>query len=456
VEIEDAGCREQQRIEHDAANAGEDYTLNLSIGSASAATIDQWKIDWGDGSAPSTPTGTASTAFHPYAVADAGKQFMIKAWVYTTDHPEGLWIRGTDWMTGSVPVVVLAPESVGSRALNSHSIQLVWNIAPDSSSTFTLQRGRPGANGVLDFDDIHTISPDEKSYVDSNLGFTNYGWMVFATGKDFVYRIKETSSTDEVSYSDQTRSRTWRVGDINGDGVVDLDNDFAIFVDASNNHDPRYLPYADLNGDGRIDLDNDFSIFISAYNAALAGSFFGATLTSQTITVGSEASLTFSASGPKDGLDYAVVDWGDGTISETSSPEILNPDPLVAKHVYTVPDRYTIQATGHDVNGDFNAPPVTIVVSPEFSITGPASAAAGDSLTYSAHGPGAESAIWTVTNNGNPVVSGQSPTLSFVPDQPGKRSNPRRNRTCSPSPRLIKPKDSRPRRALAISMRTVS
>ena len=64
-------------------------------------------------------------------------------------------------------------------------------------------------------------------------------------------------------------------GDSNLDGVVDLDNDFALFVDGYNRQisNPASLNASNLwvngdyNFDGMIDLDNDFSIFVDSYAA---------------------------------------------------------------------------------------------------------------------------------------------------------------------------------------------
>jgi len=63
-------------------------------------------------------------------------------------------------------------------------------------------------------------------------------------------------------------------GDDNLDGIVDLDNDFSLFVDGYNRQvsNPGSLNagnlwlYGDYNYDGVIDLDNDFSIFVDGYN----------------------------------------------------------------------------------------------------------------------------------------------------------------------------------------------
>jgi len=64
-------------------------------------------------------------------------------------------------------------------------------------------------------------------------------------------------------------------GDNNLDGVVDLDNDFSLFVDGYNKQlsNPGALNAGNLwingdyNYDGVIDLDNDFSIFVDSYAA---------------------------------------------------------------------------------------------------------------------------------------------------------------------------------------------
>jgi len=63
------------------------------------------------------------------------------------------------------------------------------------------------------------------------------------------------------------------IGDSNLDGIVDLDNDFSLFVDGYNKQlsDPTSLnpgnlwASGDYNYDGVIDLDNDFSLFVDAY-----------------------------------------------------------------------------------------------------------------------------------------------------------------------------------------------
>jgi len=64
-------------------------------------------------------------------------------------------------------------------------------------------------------------------------------------------------------------------GDSNLDGIVDLDNDFSLFVDGYNKQlsNPSALNAGNLwvngdyNYDGVIDLDNDFSIFVASYAA---------------------------------------------------------------------------------------------------------------------------------------------------------------------------------------------
>jgi len=64
-------------------------------------------------------------------------------------------------------------------------------------------------------------------------------------------------------------------GDNNLDGIVDLDNDFSLFVDGYNTQlsNPSALnpgnlwTNGDYNYDGVIDLDNDFSIFVDSYAA---------------------------------------------------------------------------------------------------------------------------------------------------------------------------------------------
>ena len=64
-------------------------------------------------------------------------------------------------------------------------------------------------------------------------------------------------------------------GDSNLDGVVDLDNDFSLFVAGYNNQisNPGVLNSGNLwingdyNYDGVVDLDNDFSLFVASYAA---------------------------------------------------------------------------------------------------------------------------------------------------------------------------------------------
>jgi len=126
-------------------------------------------------------------------------------------------------------------------------------------------------------------------------------------------KLGVTTFAGQIGISSAVLVKYTYPGDSNLDGVVDLDNDFSLFVDGYSQQvsDPGSLnagnlwQSGDYNYDGIIDLDNDFSIFVDAYN------FGGPPIGQLQQSVVSDADLTFSQ---KQAMLSAVPEPGVGLI----------------------------------------------------------------------------------------------------------------------------------------------
>ena len=205
--------------------------------------------------------------------------------------------------TGSSSAAPLSVTVTGG-SVNFNSTQHLNSLSASNNASITVASG--GANTLV----VNSVSASTGL-----LDLSNNSMMVQYTGLSPVASIRQmlisayaagdwsgnTGITSSTAHADNSRRYTLAYaeasdmgvtsfagqpiagdavivkftyyGDNNLDGIVDLDNDFSLFVDGYNQQisNPASLNAANLwrsgdyNYDGVIDLDNDFSIFVDAY-----------------------------------------------------------------------------------------------------------------------------------------------------------------------------------------------
>ena len=147
-----------------------------------------------------------------------------------------------------------APSSLGGTAASSSRIDLSWEDNSDNEDGFKIERKVEGGS----YNQIDTVPADAVTYMDTGLD----------SATSYCYRIRAYSAVGDSEPSNEACTPTLEVGDVNGNGLVDLIDVLILYryVEGVLGLSPEELLRADIDQDGDVDTDDVL---------ALAGIVFG-------------------------------------------------------------------------------------------------------------------------------------------------------------------------------------
>jgi len=159
-------------------NEGDTYTLTLSATDLDGHTVTQWDVDWGDGSAVETLSGTATQATHVYADGSAAPTIVATA-----------LIDGVGYDSNNLPITVanVAPTLDASGAAS---------VNEGATYTLALSATDPGADTISQWD----IDWGDGSAVETLPGTATQATHVYADGPN-SYTIQADATDEDGTYS---------------------------------------------------------------------------------------------------------------------------------------------------------------------------------------------------------------------------------------------------------------
>ncbi|WP_145378242.1 PKD domain-containing protein [Symmachiella dynata] len=395
---------------------GSSYNLTLNADGSGADTIQNWTINWGDGTVE-TINGNPNSASHVYA--DGTAAYTIQA---TATNATGTF-------------------SANTLAVTVNNVDATLNIAGNSSidegETYTLNLSStdPGADTItswtINWGDgtVQTINGDPTYATHVYAGSGQYAISATASDEDGSYQsnavavnVHEVAPQLSISGSGNTAEGSTYNLTLNADGSgADTITQWTInwgdgtIETINGNPNSASHVYADgsaafiiqataTNGAGTVSANN-LAVTVNNVAADLNISGFSAVGEGETYT------LNLSSTDPgADTISSWTINWGDGTI------QTINSDPSTVTHVYGAGGQFTISATASDEDGTYQSNSFGLSVigaAPQLSISGSGSTAEGSTynLTLNADGSGADTITqWTInwgdgtieTINGNP------------------------------------------------------
>ena len=416
-----------------SVNVGDTYTINLDEGNNS---VQEWVVDWGDGTGPTTEQGYCSSATHVYNVAAA--QYTVSA--TATDDQNNTVPTNTVSVsvTNLPPVVTLSDSSVDEGASYTPSItatdpqnesftnfSVYWGDGQSSSgpwSQWPPQHQYSGDSGTY----YASISVEDSggSWGSSNsaaVTINNVAPTVTASGAASVNEGDQYSL--QISASDPGNDLAgWRIDW--GDNTSDYS-----YVSG---WDPMPTSYTHVyNG-----VSGTQSIYVSVMDACYATGSYQTSVsvtnlpptvnihqyqpTAPTINEGGTFWISPSVTDPGNDLSSWSVNWGDGTTTDSSSlPSFSVPSSLT--HTYGSAGNYSVVMTATDVcgaTGTDSLPLVVNNVAPTATITaGASSVDEGTSLgvSLSSSDPGNDASSWVVAWGDGQTSSGSVTPWSPLP-----------------------------------------
>jgi PKD repeat protein len=186
-------------------------------------------------------------------------------------------VRQTYQTAGNFMVTLNATNTVGYWSILSKLVQIMPTGGPKAN--FTISPAAPSYNQTLTFDASNsvlgwngTIHPPIVLYTwsfgDSNTTSTTTPLIHHAYSQkgDYTVTLAVIDASGKTDSLTRTIAISSLIGDINGDGKVDM-RDIAIVAKAFSTvpEDQNWNPIADLNGDGRVDM-RDIAIVAKAFN----------------------------------------------------------------------------------------------------------------------------------------------------------------------------------------------
>ncbi|WP_146512309.1 PKD domain-containing protein, partial [Thalassoglobus neptunius] len=375
------------------------YTLDLSGTDIGRDTIQEWTVNWGDGSSD-TVTGSPASLTHFYA--DGANSYTITATATDED--------GT-FASNPLPVTVsnVAPD------LTIHGP--TFAIA-GASYTLQLTSHDPGADTITQWEinwgdgTIETVTgnPSSTTHTYSSSG-QNYTISATATDEDGTYSanslnietrtsapnawvlgsgVIDEGSTFTLDLNGAAGITSW---DVNwGDGITETFSGSTLSVTHTYSDGDSVATISATASDGSTNYPAD-SVTVQIRNVAPTLTLNG----SSPISEGDSFTLNLSSLDPgSDTISGWWIDWGDG------NTETVSGNPPSVSHNYVDGLNYTVRATATDEDGTYLATPFVLVVNnsaPTLTITGAATTSEGAaySLQLNAADPGKDTIeIWTI------------------------------------------------------------
>jgi PKD repeat protein len=221
----------------------EAVTFDASASVARGGVIISYSWDFGDGTTLTTAT---SIVYHNYQTAG---NFSVTLNVTNTAAYSGVVTKQ----------IVIAPISGPSASFTWFPIMPCFN----QTIKFDASASTPGWNGTTH----PPIAYYTWNFGDTNITSTTQPiiYHAYSAKGNYTVTLTVTDTDGAIGNLTKTLTVTGLIGDLNGDGKVDM-RDIAIVARAfgSSPGDPYWNPIADLNGDGKIDM-KDIAIVAKNY-----------------------------------------------------------------------------------------------------------------------------------------------------------------------------------------------
>ena len=450
-------------------NGGSVYQLNLASSTPANDPVQQWVINWGDGSPTTTAYGAVTAAQHTYAVVPANTPYTIQ--VTATDDDGSYPASKAITVLYVAPTLTTISGAATSTAGSSYNLTLsvsgpnaanlqrriVWGDGTSSQvpgTTTSLTHTFAGGGALLIqayalwSDGSVTIVPTDVAV---NVAFvaptlTATGASSVTEGQSYTLNL---SATDPVNNPVIQWTVNWGDGStsVTSGNLTSLTHVFAdegtysIQVEAT-------TPEGTFPGIGTFQAGPTVTVNEGPRTITLGGA--------ATVNEAVPYTLDLTATG-SDGITRWHIVWGDGTTLDVRG------DYSEATHVYAGPQTATIQVTGYDedspTNGYSGSKTIQVLDgAPAPTVTGdPAGAfeASPYTVTLAANDPGDDPVTsWTVNwGDGQtdiiPASTSNNVSLQLVGDKAflfvdgrsrsASTTAPRCKATTAPAPRPASP-----------------
>jgi Calx-beta domain/Fibronectin type III domain/PKD domain len=407
------------------------YSADLSVfkysaGTHSWATAWQAQIDTSTNVPAWEQCGPAGFAYETIAI-DPGDGYvsMTKNWYY-----DGSYYGGSSYSGEQIDQLQWSPSG---NLIRDFATPAAYDpiIAVQPSGQQSSGGTSYGYAGVilLGGQDLEEFTPNGTA--DADFGMGGYEPISF----NQVLRIVSLSD-DQILVlgEDSGGNDLLALYEPNGDLDPNFGNNgivTGLFQNSSNDGDPQVAQLSNgdyevaaIDGDGAIDITQVYNT-----NAVqVGGSLLNVTVDPiSSATSGSPLTLNAAVTSIEPSSDSLGYQW---TVKDDGSAVTLpNGGATVGPELTFTPNSSGTWSASVTVTDETLSDSTTTVsasttnsftVAPQpFQVAGPQTATAGDTLDYTAAGPGASTAFWIVTNNGTPVLNAEGSTLNFVPSQPG-------------------------------------
>jgi Ca2+-binding RTX toxin-like protein len=318
------------------------YTLQLD---AAGQTVDQWQINWGDGTLQ-TVAGTATSVCHVYA--DGPAQFTITA--TATEHTA---LNPVQWTTASGGnghfYALTSGDPTDWHTAETQAVSLGGHLASITSA----------AEQSFIVDTFLTGATERSIYW---IGLTDEaveGTFVWSSGEPVTYTSWQSGEPNDFHGNEDYTTVNWHYGHQVGGGVRGAWNDTPLFGSNSNATGPEpYRGIMEFNAlpVGRVTVRSlNVTVQNVAPTAAVSGP--GTGLRGQPLSFTLSAN-DVSAADQAAGFTYAV-DWdGDGVTDVTYS----GPSGMTLTHNFAQEGTYVVQVTATDRDGGTSTVATTTVL----------------------------------------------------------------------------------------------
>jgi hypothetical protein len=377
-----------------SVNEGALYTLTLTSSGTGAASISQWSITWGDGSAAQVVTGNPSSVTHTYADGAATRTISATATnasgttnagntinVTVNNVAPTLAISGaTSVNEGSLYVLNLSSADSGTDTISQWAINwgdgsavqtvtgnptTVTHVFTDGPATRTISATATDEDGTFNAGNTLTVTVNNVASAVSISGATS-------VNEGSLYTLNLSSSdpgTDTISQ--------WVINWGDGSPAQTVTgNPSSVTHTFADGPVARTISATATDEDGAVNASNTVSVTVN--NVAPMLAIGGAT----SVQEGALYTLHLSSSDPgADTITQWTINWGDNTPSQ-----LITGNPASVTHTFADGVRLcTIIATATDGDSTFAATNTLAVivdnVNPALSISGASSVDEGSPYT---------------------------------------------------------------------------
>lgn len=211
----------------------EGVAFDASDSVARGGVIADYYWDFGDGT---SLTAATSTVYHNYQTAG---NFSVALDV-----------------TNTAGYLSTATKQIAVTPISGPSASFTWfPIVPHFNQTvkFDASASSSGWNGTTHSQIVNYTWDFGDNVITSTTGQIIYH--AYSARGNYTVNLRVTASDGGIGYSTENLTATGLIGDLNGDGKVDM-RDIATVAAAfgSSPGRPRWNPISDVNGDGRVDM----------------------------------------------------------------------------------------------------------------------------------------------------------------------------------------------------------